>query len=221
MRFACPECSTEYQMEDAAPLQRAGGWVRCHLCHHVFQVPGFAGTLPDKGSGRLGQLLRGCARSLRSWTGRQPGIHWRLVMTVLLSLILLSALMLWMLRDRPHVHVLLSAACDNLGCSLSPLRRPEALRVVERVFLRDPGYKGLLSLRLRFTNEAIHRQPYPDIEVTLRDGAGALLSTSRHPPEQYLAAGSVTVIAPSETVEIQLHIKDPAELAAEFSIEFF
>ena len=139
----------------------------------------------------------------------------------LVLLVVLAGQFLWHFRADPRVNVILATVCEDLGCDVPLLRQPDALRVTDRIFTRNPDYPDVLVLRLRIANGAGVPQPYPGVELVLYDSAQAVVGKSRVIPAQYLTNRTTGTLDPGDLGEIELIILDPGQAATGFAVEFF
>ncbi len=108
------------------------------------------------------------------WLRRLPGLG-RLPLRSISAgaLILLAAQAIHHSRDaiaaqRPALAPALAALCNIGGCTLSPLRRIDAITIEGASFARDPGGEGY-QLTFEVRNRASTAVAMPAIEVTLLD----------------------------------------------------
>ena len=112
----------------------------------------------------------------------------------LLALLLLLAQLLWFNRDpilRAHPAWLpqVQQLCERLNCSVTRRHNARAIRLIDRDVRRHPRYTGALLAQATMLNALTVPQPYPRVQLTLFDTAGALLGYRNFAPADYLAGG--------------------------------
>ena len=146
------------------------------------------------------------SRQWRQW--RQPAAIVALLALLCLQIVLAD-------RDRlaadPQWRSLVSGLCGVLGCSLPPWREPEALVLVARDVRPHPARPGALQASATFRNDARWAQPWPRLQLTLSGVDGHALAQRAFAPEEYLAgAPPQALIAPGQTVDVALELREPA-----------
>lgn len=126
--------------------------------------------------------------------GAAPGRRLPWAGAGLLALLLLLAQLAWSNRDPilrahpawlPHVQQL----CERLNCSVTRRHNARAIRLIDRDVRRHPRYTGALLAQATMLNELTVPQPWPRVQLTLFDTAGALLGYRNFAPADYLAGG--------------------------------
>lgn len=170
-----------------------------------------AGAAATAGPPSAPQFLVGGATSALP---RRPGA-WRqpVVIAVLLALLGLQIV----LADRERLAAdarwrpLVSGLCGVLGCSVPPWREPQALVLLAREVAPHPQRRDALRARASFRNEARWPQPWPRLLLTLSDVDGRAVAARAFTPEQYLGGAPATaLVAPGQTVDIALEIREPS-----------
>jgi hypothetical protein len=126
------------------------------------------------------------------------------------------------LLDNPEVRSLLEKT-GLLTPSGSEIHRDVSkLHLVSRDLHKHPSRAGLLVLSITFVNRADREQPYPNIELGLKDAAGDLLALREFLPSEYLPSGTTipNALAPDIHVPVLLEFADPGAEATGFELNF-
>lgn len=131
----------------------------------------------------------------------------------------------WPERERllqdPRWRPWLAEACAVAGCELPLLRRPQAVRVIERELAAVPGREDTLRFTATVVNRAGEPLAWPELRLQLLDAAGRAVATHRLPAARYLAEPVPGRGMPAgERVRLALEIPDPGPGAASFEIAF-
>ena len=126
--------------------------------------------------------------------GAAPGRRLPWAGAGLLALLLLLAQLVWFNRDpilRAHPAWLpyVQQLCERLNCSVTRRHNARAIRLIDRDVRRHPRYTGALLAQATMLNELSVPQPWPRVQLTLFDTAGALLGYRNFAPADYLAGG--------------------------------
>jgi hypothetical protein len=126
------------------------------------------------------------------------------------------------LFERPAVR----SALERLGLRETPPAAPfrdlGRIHLVSRELRSHPARSGWLRLNATIVNRASRSQPWPDLEITLLDAAGAVVTERRFEPAEYLAAGSDPArgMAPQAYLPLTVELEDPGRRAVGFELEF-
>lgn len=116
---------------------------------------------------------------------------------------------------------LLEHLCAAAGCQLPPRRDISAFSLLERDIRSHAQQAGALTISAVFQNRAAFAQPYPALQVVMRDVGGKAVATRRFQPREYLPAGTdAALLAPEERVELTLDVVDPGPEAVGFEFTF-
>lgn len=209
----------------AAPVQEA------HVeGEHVGgeQVPAdpIAAALPSAGPAKP---LRG-ARAPAFLGGRSAAVarhgtplwQWALLVVLLLSLALQI-----LLADRARLAAdagwrpLLSSLCGVLGCSIPAWREPQAFVMLDRDVRPVPNLAGVLQARATFRNDARWSQPWPILLLTLKDADGRDLGARAITPAEYLrGSAAMTELAPGQSAQVAVNLREPSANVVAFSFDF-
>ena len=117
---------------------------------------------------------------------------------------------------RPHLETL----CELTGCKL-PLRiQLRAIELSERDIHSHERYDGALVITGTLVNQADFPQPYPLVEVIMRDLSGARVASRQFLPEEYLPARPEPAFAPRAVARLELEVLDPGSEAVSFEFAF-
>nr|WP_238345798.1 DUF3426 domain-containing protein [Luteimonas saliphila] len=119
-------------------------------------------------------------------------------------------------RWRPFV----AATCGVFGCSLPPWREPAAFVLVAREVRPHPDVPGALRVRATFRNDARWPQAWPTLLLTLSDVDGRPVAARAFGVDEYLGETAPTLVAPGQTADIALDIREPSVATVSFAFEF-
>lgn len=156
---ACPSCGAVFRVTPEQLLQR-GGLVRCGDCRKVFDALGQAEPSP-----RLPEPI----------AARPSGAWWAGAALLCATLGLQGA---YAARDdlaewHPAMRSAVDVACRLLSCDATPAIVPGALALEDTELIEMPGRPGQVSLQATIRNAADAPQPFPLLELSLRDATGS------------------------------------------------
>jgi len=120
----------------------------------------------------------------------------------------------------------LQSAMTRLGLEEPPPEQPfrdlERIHLVNRELRSHPTLPGRLRLGATIVNRAPQAQPYPDIEVSLLDSTGQVVSRQRFTPADYLSSkpGSDARMQPQAYLPLVIDLDDPGMRAVGFELQF-
>lgn len=115
----------------------------------------------------------------------------------------------------------LERMCLYLDCRLPPRRNPAAFELQERDVRYHPEYAGALLISGTFINRAAFAQPYPTVEVLLRDVNGEVVAGRLFSPAEYLQDGTrAALLEPGTEAQLLLEVSDPGNQAVSFEFNF-
>ena len=116
---------------------------------------------------------------------------------------------------RPH----LEKICQQLGCRLPAYKNPAEFALLQSSLSYLSDHRQLF--RVVVNNQAAFAQPYPNLELTLRDYAGNPFARRIFLPQDYLSKeqAATSVIRPDATVEISLNITAPKTIVGGYTFE--
>lgn len=151
------------------------------------------------------------------------GVAWTLGSLLLLTVLAVQYIYLnrATLVHQIELRPLLEQLCEHTGCRLPPQRDLAAFTLLERDIRSHPQYQGALTISATLQNRAAFAQPYPAVEVVMRDLAGRVVAVRRFPPQEYLAGSAVPqLLAPQATAQLVLDVVDPGAEAVGFEFTF-
>lgn len=153
---------------------------------------------------------------------RTPRWHW----SVLAALSLLLGVQI-LLADRARLALdadwrpLLSGLCGAFGCDLPPWREPQAFAMLSRDVRPAPDAPGTLLVQATFRNDARWTQAWPVLYLTLSDADGRTVGARAFAAGEYLGkTAAQDGLAPGQSAQIALRLREPATPAVAFSFEF-
>jgi len=123
-------------------------------------------------------------------------------------------------------HARIQSAMIRLGLAEAPPEQPfrdlERIHLVNRELRSHPTLPGRLRLGATIVNRAPQAQPYPDIEVSLLDASGQVLSRQHFSAAEYLSSGSAADarMQPQAYLPLVLDLDDPGTRAVGFELQF-
>ncbi len=145
-----------------------------------------------------------------------------LVLPLLIALLIVQIL----LADRDRFAAdaqwrpVVSALCGVLGCSLPAWHEPQAFAMLDRDVRPLSGSPGLLEARATFRNDARWPQRWPVLVLTLKDADGRTLGARALTPADYLEAGGSSELAPGQSAQVVVHVREPSTNVVAFSFDF-
>jgi len=135
----------------------------------------------------------------------KKGINWSII-TILL---LLSSLAAQVAYSKRHLF---------LG---TPLHEPEKIQMLNHNIFAHPNESGVLLISAQIENTAKKAQPYPVLELSLKNTQSTLVAFRRFYPKEYLTKYYKEQLIPPKTpITIKLKIKDPGNKATHFQFNF-
>jgi hypothetical protein len=150
--------------------------------------------------------------------------RWQWVAVIALSLLLaIQAL----LADRARLATdaswrpWVAQLCGVFRCSIPVWRQPEAFTMLSRDVRPVGDRPGTLQAQATFRNDARWAQAWPIVLLTLKDADGRTLGARALTPSEYLDAGQVQGdIAPGQSAQIAVRIREPSANVVAFSFDF-
>jgi hypothetical protein len=163
-------------------------------------------------------------RSART-TGVQPRVpRWQWATLIVLALVLALQTLL---ADRARLATdagwrpLLTHLCGVFGCSIPVWHQPDAFTMLSRDVRPVAGSPGTLQAQATFRNDARWAQAWPIVLLTLKDADGRTLGARALTPSEYLDAGQAqSEIAPGQSAQIAVRIREPSANVVAFSFDF-
>jgi hypothetical protein len=125
------------------------------------------------------------------------------------------------LVKQPSVGSLVQSAYAALGINVLPRWDVRQYEILDWVATAEPNTGGVGSLRItaRIKNLGPEYQPYPDVNLRLKDRWEAAVGGRVFAPAEYLAAAPRKLMAPGETARAQLELVDPGPDAYGFDLD--
>lgn len=125
------------------------------------------------------------------------------------------------LVKQPSVGSLVQSAYAALGIAVLPRWDVRQYQILDWVATAEPSSGGIGSLRItaRIKNLGPEYQPYPDVNLRLKDRWEAAVGGRVFAPAEYLAAAPRKLMAPGETARAQLELVDPGPDAYGFDLD--
>ncbi len=126
-------------------------------------------------------------------------------------------------QDSPKLGSLVELVCWVTGCELSNQAKLDNLVVIRRDVYSHPKVDNALVINIVFQNIAEVEQPYPVLVISMSDLNGKVVARRDFLPNEYLNTadiGSISDIAPLETIDLSLEVMDPGDDARSFELDF-
>jgi predicted Zn finger-like uncharacterized protein len=167
-----------------------------------------------------------------SWPGfdaqgvRQPVSRWWTA-AVALALVALGAQAVHYFRadvaNHPTFGPLIQSAYALLGTEIEPRWDVRQYAILDWVATAEPNERGLGSLKItaRIQNRGPLRQPYPAVQLRLKDRWDKAVSSRVFTPTEYLLreSSSEQLMAPGETTRAEMEVVDPGPDAYGFELD--
>lgn len=115
------------------------------------------------------------------------------------------------------------AAYDAIGVTLTPRWDVRQYEILDWVASAEPNARGLGSLKItaRIQNRGPQRQPYPAIELRLKDRWETAVGSRVFTPAEYLPSGAPRgrLMSPGETARAEIEVVDPGPDAYGFELD--
>ncbi len=119
-------------------------------------------------------------------------------------------------RLRPSLELM----CGIVGCELPLRRAPSQVSMADHTVQSHHRYEGALMITATLVNEADFDQPYPAVEVVMRDLNAQVVARRRFNPGQYLAGAADEVFRAGGEAHLLLEVVDPGNRAVGFEFNF-
>lgn len=198
----CPQCGTVFRVS-AEQLRVAGGWVRCGRCSTEFnaiakltdsRADREAAIALEDGPSPESQLRKLVATGDRPVGHRATPTRQGITRTLwglgsLLLLLLLLTQYIWNERagyaTDPQLRPWVERFCALTGCHLEEFRDLSALQLHKRDLHLDPEREDLLVVNAILVNRAPMAQPFPILELLLKEPGNAIIASRRFQPGDY------------------------------------
>jgi predicted Zn finger-like uncharacterized protein len=103
----------------------------------------------------------------------------------------------------------------------TPIHEPEKIQMLNHNIFAHPNESNILLISAQIENTAEKAQPYPVLELSLKDAQSNLVAFRRFLPKEYLTDYSDEQLIPAKVpITLKLKIKDPGNKATRFQFEF-
>jgi predicted Zn finger-like uncharacterized protein len=127
----------------------------------------------------------------------------------------------WFAARMPGVETALVAASDALGLAITPPRQLEAL-TLESFDVHAGASPQALVLNALLRNQAPHRVRWPSMELTLTDGAGAVVVRKVLSPGDYVPPAGIGVGVPAQQeLPLQVALETAGIQPAGYNVKLF
>lgn len=144
-----------------------------------------------------------------------------------LAALLLLLCMQVVLADRDRLSAqaawrpVVMALCGVFGCDVPTWREPAAFAMLSRDVRPVQGAPGQLQAQATFRNDARWTQAWPVILLTLKDADGRTLGARALQPREYLADPATQEgIAPGQSAQVAVRVREPSANVVAFSFDF-
>jgi predicted Zn finger-like uncharacterized protein len=159
-------------------------------------------------------------------TGESPRSRWWTVAAAL-ALLALGAQVIHHFRSEIAAHPTfgpwITAAYNNLGMEVAPNWNVRQYEIIDWVATAEPDARGLGSLKItaRIQNHGPLRQPYPHVQLRLKDRYETRVGSRMFSPSEYLprATPHERLMSPGETARAEIEVVDPGPDAYGFELD--
>jgi hypothetical protein len=125
--------------------------------------------------------------------------------------------------SNPTLFTFLTTACKWLNCTLEPFHDMDQIDLINRNVYSHPNVSNALVITATLANHAPLPQPYPLIQVSLKNLQGQTIAARRFRPNEYLNQPHIpdAMMQPGEPVHVSIEVADPGESALAFEFEFY
>ena len=122
----------------------------------------------------------------------------------------------------PQSTVVVAYVCGHIDCGTGAKVQAGAIRLLARDVRDHPQYEAALLVNATMVNGAPSAQPYPVIELTLRDAVGNIMGARQFRPQEYLDESiSIENGMPSERpIYVVMELGGGAVAAISFEFSF-
>lgn len=119
----------------------------------------------------------------------------------------------------PALRPWVTEACAYLGCEIRPRQDVAAIELLRTSVATHPEQASALRLRLTMVNRANFTQPYPLLELSLTDSAGAVVARRTFAVHQYVKRrDAIQGMLPHVAVDATLDLTKPDARAGGYEI---
>lgn len=208
----CPECHKTHALT-VEQLRTSRGMMRCSGCSALFDGLAFIREheAEEKPESRLMPWENIKLPDTAPW-------RWGLLLGALLLIAQAVYFEGHAISQNPAFRPWLEKLCSHLNCQLPAYKNLDEFTVLHGSFAmlpdRNYAFKAIIS------NQALFKQPYPNIKLTLLDFSGTAFAHRIFRPQDYLPAYvAATGIAADAGAEINLNIAAPQTPVGGYTFE--
>jgi predicted Zn finger-like uncharacterized protein len=127
------------------------------------------------------------------------------------------------LAGHPAVGPWVQRAYDFVGITVTPHWDVRQYAILDWVATAEPNPSGVGSLKIsaRIQNRGPQRQPYPDVQLRLKDRWEEAVASRTFKPDEYLSrdAAHDRLMSPGETTHAEIEVVDPGPDAYGFELD--
>ena len=127
------------------------------------------------------------------------------------------------LAGHPTFGPWVTAAYSTLGVEIAPSWDVHQYEIIDWVATAEPDTRGLGSLKItaRIQNHGPLRQPYPAVQLRLKDRFEAAVGSRMFTPAEYLPRDTphARLMSPGETTRAEIEVVDPGPDAYGFELD--
>jgi predicted Zn finger-like uncharacterized protein len=127
------------------------------------------------------------------------------------------------LASHPTFGPWISQAYGTLGAEIAPSWDVRQYQIIDWVATAEPNSRGIGSLKItaRIQNRGPQRQPYPAVQLRLRDRWEEAVGSRMFAPAEYLPRDTPRdrLVSPGETARAELEVVDPGPDAYGFELD--
>ncbi len=149
---------------------------------------------------------------------------WQWAALVVLTLALLLQVVL---ADRERLAAdaqwrpLLTSLCSAFGCTLPAWHEPDAFTMLSRDVRPAPDTEGALLVQATFRNDARWSQQWPVMRLALSDADGRVVGARAFVASEYRGPTvAQDMLAPRQSAQVMLQVREPAASVVAFAFEF-
>jgi predicted Zn finger-like uncharacterized protein len=208
----CPECQKTHTLT-LQQLRDERGMMRCSHCSALFDTLAFISESAADGNSP--------ARALPWETVRLPGYSYWGIALIIGVFMLLAQIVYFegrTLSQNITFRPWMESLCRQLHCQLPAYKNLNELTVIQGSFAALPdrsyAFKAIIS------NQAVFKQPYPHIKLTLFDYNGTAFANRTFLPDNYLPGYvDAPAIDADASAEINLNIAAPETAVGGYTFE--
>jgi hypothetical protein len=125
------------------------------------------------------------------------------------------------LVNTPLFEPLITSAYSMFGVTVTPHWDIRQYEILDWVATAQPNTRGQGSLKItaHIKNRGPQHQPYPSVQLELKDRWEAAVGSRVFAPREYLTAAPRTLMAPGETARAEIEVVDPGPDAYGFELD--